>query len=130
MKNRRDFLKTACKPIVLATLGIPLIEACSNEEDQPEMNSSSVNNNQTTQDNSSSELEINLDDNKFGHHLEAESCLFRRRRRENFFEACGLCETSMRNLGTLFHYNWKLKILEFRVSPTFLIQDVTKISSS
>ena len=35
MKNRRDFLKTACKPIVLATLGIPIIEACSNEEKNP-----------------------------------------------------------------------------------------------
>jgi len=33
MKNRRYFLKTACKPIVLATLGIPIIEACSTEED-------------------------------------------------------------------------------------------------
>ncbi|MDA9037988.1 Rieske 2Fe-2S domain-containing protein [Flavobacteriaceae bacterium] len=32
MKNRRDFLKTACKPVVLATLGIPLLEACSSEE--------------------------------------------------------------------------------------------------
>ena len=37
MKNRRDFLKTACKPIVLATLGIPIIEACSSDEEQPEM---------------------------------------------------------------------------------------------
>jgi nitrite reductase/ring-hydroxylating ferredoxin subunit len=32
MKNRRDFLKTACKPVVLAALGIPLLEACSSEE--------------------------------------------------------------------------------------------------
>ena len=32
MKNRRDFLKTARKPVVLATLGIPLLEACSSEE--------------------------------------------------------------------------------------------------
>ncbi len=32
MKNRRDFLKTACKPVVLATLGIPLLEACSSED--------------------------------------------------------------------------------------------------
>ena len=32
MKNRRTFLKTACKPIVLATLGIPILEACSAEE--------------------------------------------------------------------------------------------------
>ena len=32
MKNRRTFLKTACKPIVLATLGIPILEACSTEE--------------------------------------------------------------------------------------------------
>ncbi|MDG1341697.1 MAG: Rieske 2Fe-2S domain-containing protein [Flavobacteriaceae bacterium] len=32
MKNRRTFLKTACKPIVLASFGIPLLEACSSEE--------------------------------------------------------------------------------------------------
>ena len=36
MENRRTFLKTACKPIVLAALGIPLIEACSTEEDLSE----------------------------------------------------------------------------------------------
>ena len=33
MNQRRNFLKTACKPIVLATLGIPLIQACSTEDD-------------------------------------------------------------------------------------------------
>lgn len=33
MKNRREFLKHACKPIVLATLGIPILEACSTEEE-------------------------------------------------------------------------------------------------
>ena len=65
MKNRRDFLKTACKPIVLATLGIPIIEACSNEEEQPEMYTNSLDNNNTMQSNSSSELEINLDDDRF-----------------------------------------------------------------
>ena len=32
MKNRRTFLKTACKPIVLAAFGIPLLEACYSEE--------------------------------------------------------------------------------------------------
>ena len=64
MKNRRDFLKTACKPVVLATLGIPLIEACSTDE-ETEMNSNSVDNNQTAQNNNSSELEINLDDDRF-----------------------------------------------------------------
>lgn len=32
MENRRNFLKTACKPLVLATLGIPILEACSPEE--------------------------------------------------------------------------------------------------
>ena len=65
MKNRRDFLKTACKPIVLATLGIPIIEACSNEEEQPEMYTNSLDNNNTTQSNSPSELEINLEDDRF-----------------------------------------------------------------
>ena len=64
MKNRRDFLKTACKPFVLATLGIPLIEACSTDE-ETEMNSNSVGNDQTAQNNNSSKLEINLDDDRF-----------------------------------------------------------------
>ena len=32
MENRRSFLKTACKPVVLATLGIPILNACSTEE--------------------------------------------------------------------------------------------------
>lgn len=36
MNNRRNFLKTACKPIVLAALGIPLMEACSTEDDSGE----------------------------------------------------------------------------------------------
>ena len=65
MKNRRDFLKTACKPIVIATLGIPIIEACSSDEEQPEMNTNTLDNNNTTQSNSPSELEINLDDDRF-----------------------------------------------------------------
>ena len=65
MKNRRDFLKTACKPIVLATLGIPIIEACSSDEEQAEMNTNTLGNNNTTQSNSPSELEINLEDDRF-----------------------------------------------------------------
>ena len=65
MQNRRDFLKTACKPIVLATLGIPIIEACSSDEEQPEMNTNTLDNNNTTQSNSPSELEINLEDDRF-----------------------------------------------------------------
>ncbi|MFZ9075395.1 MAG: Rieske (2Fe-2S) protein [Flavobacteriaceae bacterium] len=32
MNERRNFLKTACKPIVLAALGIPMLEACSTDE--------------------------------------------------------------------------------------------------
>ena len=64
MKNRRNFLKTACKPFVLATLGIPLIEACSTDV-ETEMNSNSVGNDQTAQNNNSSKLEINLDDDRF-----------------------------------------------------------------
>ena len=65
MKNRRDFLKTACKPIVLATLGIPIIGACSSDEEQAEMNTNTLGNNNTTQSNSPSELEINLEDDRF-----------------------------------------------------------------
>lgn len=36
MKDRRNFLKTACKPFVLAAFGIPLIEACTTEEEATE----------------------------------------------------------------------------------------------
>ncbi len=43
MKNRRLFLKTACKPLVLAALGIPVLEACSTEEVSDTPSRSSVN---------------------------------------------------------------------------------------
>ena len=43
MKNRRVFLKTACKPLVLAALGIPVLEACSTEEISDTPSRSSVN---------------------------------------------------------------------------------------
>ena len=33
MNDRRSFLKTACKPIVLAAFGIPLLENCSTEDE-------------------------------------------------------------------------------------------------
>jgi len=32
-KDRREFLKTACMPVVLAAFGISVLEACSTEED-------------------------------------------------------------------------------------------------
>ena len=63
MKNRREFLKTACKPVVLATLGIPIIEACSSEDDSQEI--IRINENQSGQITSRGELEINLDDDRF-----------------------------------------------------------------
>lgn len=63
MKNRREFLKTACKPVVLATLGIPVIEACSSEDDSQEI--IRTNENQPGQITSRGELEINLDDDRF-----------------------------------------------------------------
>lgn len=38
MKNqRRDFLKTACAPVALALLGIPLTNACSKETDEGDL---------------------------------------------------------------------------------------------
>ena len=43
MKNRRLFLKTACKPLILAALGIPVLEACSTEEISDTPSRSSVN---------------------------------------------------------------------------------------
>ena len=64
MNNRRNFLKTACKPIVLAALGIPLIEACSTEDDSSSIDTRN-NNNQLGQNSSRNQLEINLDDNRF-----------------------------------------------------------------
>tara|TARA_A100001011_G_scaffold277468_1_gene287192 strand:+ start:3933 stop:4379 length:447 start_codon:yes stop_codon:yes gene_type:complete len=44
MEDRRSFLKTACKPMVLAMLGIPILEACSAEEtaSSPTASSSSL----------------------------------------------------------------------------------------
>ena len=63
METRRDFLKTACKPIILATLGIPMLEACSNEDDTQEI--IKISENQPVQIPSRSELEINLDDDRF-----------------------------------------------------------------
>ena len=63
MNNRRNFLKTACKPIVLATLGIPIIEACSKEDDYSNIDSPV--NNQSGQNSSRNQLEINLDDDRF-----------------------------------------------------------------
>ena len=63
MNNRRNFLKTACKPIVLGTLGIPIIEACSKEDDSSSIDSPV--NNQSGQNSSRNQLEINLDDDRF-----------------------------------------------------------------
>ena len=35
MENkRRNFLKTACAPVIMTVLGIPMIEACSTDEDE------------------------------------------------------------------------------------------------
>jgi nitrite reductase/ring-hydroxylating ferredoxin subunit len=47
VKNRRDFLKTACKPIVIAALGIPLLEACATEEISSDNSSVDSNNSAT-----------------------------------------------------------------------------------
>ena len=58
MKNRRYFLKTACKPIVLAALGIPIIEACSTEDDSTvTTQTTSSSDNSSPQASSSSELD-------------------------------------------------------------------------
>ncbi len=65
MNDRRNFLKTACKPFVLAAFGIPLIEACATEEEQPEVDSNSTVNNPANEGNTAKKLEINLDDNRF-----------------------------------------------------------------
>jgi nitrite reductase/ring-hydroxylating ferredoxin subunit len=62
MNNRRNFLKTACKPIVLAALGIPVLEACSTEDDP----SADVNNSNTSSTVTPSEpLIIDISDNDF-----------------------------------------------------------------
>ena len=66
MKNRRYFLKNACKPIVLAALGIPVIEACSSEDDSSvSTQTTSSSNNSSPQGGTSTELIIDLDDNTF-----------------------------------------------------------------
>jgi len=65
MENRRTFLKTACKPIVLAALGIPYLEACSTED---ELNDANQANNPTI--NSKNELKINIKNTGFSSLLE------------------------------------------------------------
>tara|TARA_B100000963_G_C22621585_1_gene670218 strand:- start:323 stop:775 length:453 start_codon:yes stop_codon:yes gene_type:complete len=66
MKNRRYFLKNACKPIVIAALGIPVIEACSSEDDSSvSTQTTSSSNNFSPQGVTSTELIIDLDDNTF-----------------------------------------------------------------
>ena len=62
MNDRRNFLKTACKPIVLAALGIPVLEECSTEDDH----SDDVNNSNTSSTVTPSEpLIIDISDNDF-----------------------------------------------------------------
>ena len=62
MNDRRNFLKTACKPIVFAALGIPVLEACSTEDDT----SADVNNSNTSSTVTPSEpLIIDISDNDF-----------------------------------------------------------------
>ena len=61
MKNRRTFLKTACKPIVLAAFGIPILEACSTEE-TPESSTSSGSQSQSTP---KEPLQIDLTNSQF-----------------------------------------------------------------
>ena len=62
MNDRRNFLKTACKPIVLAALGIHVLEACSTEDDP----SADVNNSNTSSTVTPSEpLIIDISDNYF-----------------------------------------------------------------
>ena len=62
MNDRRNFLKTACKPIVLAALGIPVLEACSTEDDP----SADINNSNTSSTVTPSEpLIIDISDNDF-----------------------------------------------------------------
>ena len=61
MKDRRSFLKTACKPIVLAAFGIPLLEACSTEDETSTNNTTSTNPQTTPVE----PLVIDLTDNNF-----------------------------------------------------------------
>ena len=61
MNNRRSFLKTACKPIVLATLGIPLLEACSTDDDL----TSNANNSTTAASTQTEPLVIDISNDNF-----------------------------------------------------------------
>ena len=62
MKNRRLFLKTACKPLVLAALGIPVLESCSTEEISDTPSRSSVNSSEVEK---REPLTINLSNSNF-----------------------------------------------------------------
>lgn len=61
MNNRRSFLKTACKPIVLATFGIPLLEACSTDDDL----TSNANNSTNTASTPTEPLVIDISNDNF-----------------------------------------------------------------
>ncbi len=50
--KRRDFLKNACAPVLISVMGIPLIEACSKEDDSSETLTNTT-------------IEINISNSKF-----------------------------------------------------------------
>jgi nitrite reductase/ring-hydroxylating ferredoxin subunit len=60
MKNkRRDFLKNACGPVLITVIGIPLIEACSKNDDSSEIISNESSSSQ------SATVKIDMNDSKF-----------------------------------------------------------------
>tara|TARA_B100000941_G_C28484038_1_gene543914 strand:+ start:1139 stop:1600 length:462 start_codon:yes stop_codon:yes gene_type:complete len=67
--KRRNFLKSACAPVVFSIFGIPLIEACSKSDDggssTPVTNSGSSLDNSSSSENSSSGLKIDLTNSNF-----------------------------------------------------------------
>lgn len=63
MKNkRRDFLRTACAPVLMTVLGIPMIEACSSGDSPSEPTNNNTNNSTDPVDTS---VTIDLNESNF-----------------------------------------------------------------
>ncbi|MDG2397372.1 MAG: Rieske 2Fe-2S domain-containing protein [Flavobacteriaceae bacterium] len=59
-KNRRDFLKNACAPVLITVLGIPVLNSCSKDD-----SGSSNNNLNGSLQNKPISVTINLDEDEF-----------------------------------------------------------------
>ena len=66
IKNkRREFLKTACAPVVFSMFGVSILEACSSGDDDDYGSKSTVVNNSSSYQNQQRSVSIDLNDSSF-----------------------------------------------------------------